>query len=76
MTKILVNISLNSTNNVNIGRLYDTYIHMSFIFLKKSFLCVELKTTFLFKCIKPASSSSEASIAIKTGVLALLVILN
>ena len=49
-------------------------IHLSFIFLQKSFFCVELNTTYLFEYIDPASSFFETPIAIKTGVLPLLVI--
>ena len=72
MTKIFINIALNSTNNVNIGRRYICL----FIFLQKSSLNVELNTTCPFKYIDTASSSFLASMAIKTGVLPLLEILS
>ena len=45
----------------------DDMIHMSSIFLEKSFFCVELNINCLFEYIDPGSSSFEMSIAIKTG---------
>ena len=54
--------------------LVDDMIHMCSMSLEKSLFCVELNINYLFEYIDRVNSSFETSIAIKTGVLPLLVI--